>query len=317
MNLDLGILWIEDSYEEQEEQNLRRRVQGAGFLARIKNIPNSFGIEDLARNHQLYHEFDLILLDFKLKDEKGDDLAPRIRDLFPSTTILFYSGSATEDELRRIIAEKKVEGVYCSERGRFIERAGSLIDQTARSFDRLSGMRGLAMRVVAECDELMRTAMVLMCERDPKCADKLPELDRDVIAFLDGQKENYVSSCENGLDARLDTRAIDSAKLFKHFRRLVRVVTANPQDFGLNRDGSDALRELNQRSVNYIEQVLHKRNILGHVREEKEATGWVLKGNDDIRPSDFAELRKAFAVHIETFREMGSLMTNVDEATAS
>lgn len=41
MNLDFGILWIEDSYSHEEVESLKRRVQDSGFIAQIKNIPNS------------------------------------------------------------------------------------------------------------------------------------------------------------------------------------------------------------------------------------------------------------------------------------
>jgi CheY-like chemotaxis protein len=314
MNLDLGILWIEDFFEEQEKQNLVRRVQGAGFQANIVNIPNGIGIEALARNHQLFHDFDLILLDYKLKDEKGDDLAPRVRSLFPSTTILFYSGSATEAELRRLIAEKDVEGVYCSERGRFIDRAGSLIDQTARSLDRLPGMRGLAMRVVSECDELMREAMLSMCARDARCVERLTDLDNDVIQFLDRQKESYEASRAGGLESRLGTRAVDSAKLFSHFRRLTSIAANDPCAFGMSAADVDKLRELRRASAQYSESVLGKRNILGHVSEEKDQGGWVIRGSNEIRVTDFPELRRVFAMHIEAFREMRRLVMALDNA---
>lgn len=312
MNLDLGILWIEDSYNDQEEQALKRRVQDAGFVARIDNIANSDGIDELARRHQLYHLYDLILLDYRLKDENGDDLAPRIRRLFPSITILFYSGSATERELRLKIAGKEVEGVYCSARDRFTDRAGSLIDQTARSLDRLSGMRGLAMRVVAECDDLMKGAVLSMSGRDPNCANKITDLDDDVVKFMEGIRTAYETSRAGDLSTRLETRAIDSAKLFKHFRRLTRIVVADPTLFGLTDGQVERLRELRTTSGQYDPEVLKRRNILGHVVEVQGEQGWVLQGSDEISVSDFPDIRRAFAAHIDAFREMKLLVTHLD-----
>jgi len=312
MNLDLGILWIEDSFSPEEEQALRRRVQDAGFVARIDTIPNGNGIDELARKHQLYHLYDVILLDYRLQDEKGDELAPKVRELFPSTTILFYSGSAEEQKLRSLIAGKAVEGVYCCSRVRFTERAGELIDQTARSLDRLSGMRGLAMRVVAECDDLMKVAMLSMCARDAKCADKVADLDNDVLKFLDGAKQAYEASQAKDLIARIETRAVDSMKLFKHFRRLTEIAAANPSSFGLDDTGADRLRELRKSSAQYDQMVLRKRNLLGHVVEVEGNSGWVLQGSDDITVNDFADIRRVFAEHIEAFREMRQLVTLLD-----
>lgn len=312
MNLDLGVLWIEDSFSEQEEGALRRRVQDAGFVARIETIPNGDGIDEIARKHQLYHLYDLILLDYRLKDENGDELAPKIRALFPSTTVLFYSGSASDQELRRKIADKQVEGVYCSDRDRFIDRAGALIDQTARSLDRLSGMRGLAMRVVAECDELMKASVLSMAARDPNCAAKIAELDDDVANFLSEVKKAYDESLAGDLAARFETRAIDSAKLFKHFRRLTKIVAADAATFGLVAGQVERLRELRRASAQYDPHVLRKRNVLGHVVEMQTEKGWVLYGSDEIGVGDFADIRRTFATYIDALREMRQLVTQLD-----
>lgn len=312
MNLDLGILWIEDSFSPEEERALKRRIREAGFLARINVIDNGDGVEELARDHQLYHRFDMILLDYKLRGVDGDEIAPRIRELFPSTTILFYSGNYEEADLRQLIASKQVEGVYCSTRTRFIERAGGLIDQTASALNRLSGMRGLAMRVVAECDALMRGAMLSMCARDAACVAKMGDLDADVINFLENQRRGYEVATEGDLASRLSTRAVDSAKLFKHFRRLTRVVAANPETFGLTSDQVERLRELSRLSAQYATGVLDKRNVLGHAIEVEGAEGWVLQGSNEIAVRDFPDLRRSFASHIDTFREMSELMVLLD-----
>lgn len=314
MNLDFGILWIEDSYSPAEEESLKRRVLDAGFIARISVIPNGETIEDLAKEHRLYHRYDIILLDYRLKDERGDELAPKIRKLFPSTTILFYSGSVQEDELRNLIARNEVEGVYCCRRDdqRFIQRTGELIDQTARTLDRLSGMRGLAMRVVAECDEIMKKAMLSMCGRDEICAEKVVELDKDVLEFIDGIKKTYSDSTDKDLAARLETRAVDSAKLFKHFRRLTEAVAKNPSSFELDDTRVDRLRELRKNSAGYDTHVLRKRNILGHVFEERGESGWILRGSDEISVSDFPDIRRGFAAYIDAIREIGDLVATSD-----
>lgn len=313
MNLDFGILWIEDSFSPAEEESLKRRVLDAGFIARIDVIPNGEAIEGLAKEHHLYHRYDIILLDYRLKDERGDELAPKVRRLFPSTTILFYSGSVQESELRSLIAGSEVEGVYCCRRDdqRFIQRTGELIDQTARALDRLSGMRGLAMRVVAECDEIMKKAMISMCGFDQGCKDKTPDLDADVFSFIDSMRQSYSDATVNGSDliARLETRAVDSAKLFNHFRRLTEIAAKNPSSFKLDDTQVDRLRELRKQSAEYVKNVLTKRNILGHVFEEQGEDGWVLRGSDEISVSDFPDIRRGFASYIDALREIGTLVT--------
>lgn len=308
MNLDFGVLWIEDSFSQQEEESLKRRVREAGFIARIDTIPNSQGIDTLARAHSLYHYYDIILLDYRLADENGDVIAPKIRELFPSTTILFYSGSMAEDQLRRMMAEKQVEGVYCSARTRFIERTGSLIEQTARSLDRLSGMRGLAMRVVAECDEIMKEAVISMSGRDNECLSRLTELDNDVLTFIREMKVRYEDSYDGGIEGRLNTRAVDSAKLFSHFRRLTKIATSSPRKFGLDSGQVERLRELRENTKKYTEEVLARRNILGHAIETKGNEGWILTGSKEINVADFPDIRRVFAINIDSLREMNNIL---------
>lgn len=312
MNLDLGILWIEDSFSDQEEAELRRRVQEAGFIARIDTIPNGAEIDARAKDHKLFHRYDIILLDYRLKDEKGDDLAPKVRELFPSITILFYSGSVADVELRRLIAEKEVEGVYCSARDGFIRRAGELIDQTAQTLNRLSGMRGLAMRVVAECDDIMKGAALSMNARHTDCASKVRDLDDDVLKQLDEAKGKYAAAQEAGLEERLATRAVDSAKIFMHFRRLTKVAAAAGDAFGLDAQSVERLRELRKTTASYDPKVLGRRNILGHVMEVPSEKGWVLEGSNEISIDDFADIRRDFALHIDALREMAYLVTTLD-----
>ena len=312
MNLDLGILWIEDSFEVQEEAELRRRAQEAGFIARIDTIPNGADIEARAREHQLFHRYDFILLDYRLKNENGDDLAPKVRELFPSVTILFYSGSADDAELRRLIAEKKVEGVYCIARTGFIRRAGELIDQTAQSLNRLSGMRGLAMRVVAECDDIMKGAVLSMNARNVDCASKVSDLDEDVLKQLNDFQGRYGAAQQAGLEERLATRAIDSAKIFMHFRRLTKVAVGAGTAFGLDEQGVERLRELRKVTAGYDPKVLRRRNVLGHVMEVQGDKGWVLQGSSEINIDDFAEIRRDFALHIDALREMADLVQTLD-----
>lgn len=315
MNLDFGILWIEDSYSPEEEASLKRRVREAGFIARIETLPNSKGIEELARAHSLYHYYDIILLDYRLRDEEsGDAIAPKIRQLFPSTTILFYSGTVDESALRRMMADKEVEGVYCAARTRFIARTGSLIEQTARSLDRLSGMRGLAMRVVAECDQIMKGAILFMSDHDPEGTKRLSELDDDVMKFMNGMKDKYEASLPNGIEGRLGTRAIDSAKLFTHFRRLTKAAASNPKDFKLDIDQVDRLRELRVDSAQYEQDILQKRNVLGHVIEVRSNQGWVLQGNNEISVGDFPGIRQNFAKYIDALREMSKILLPIEES---
>lgn len=194
--------------------------------------------------------------------------------------------------------------------------AGELIDQTAQSLNRLSGMRGLAMRVVAECDDIMKGAVLSMNSRHADCAGKLNDLDEDVLKQLEDAKGKYAAAQQVGLDERLATRAVDSAKLFMHFRRLTRVAAAAGTAFGLNDQRVERLRELRKATASYDPKVLGRRNVLGHVMEVQGDKGWVLRGSNEISVDDFADIRRDFALHIDALREMAFLVTTLDQESA-
>jgi CheY-like chemotaxis protein len=146
MKLQFGLLWIEDSYSQQEEDEIKAGAASAGFELDIKNSKDGSDLQALAEYQQKFHAFDLVLLDLNLAGGvKGDELAPRVRQRFRSTPILFYSGSDTDAGLRERMAKDRIEGVFCASRADFTGRASELIQDYAHTLNRLSGMRGLAM----------------------------------------------------------------------------------------------------------------------------------------------------------------------------
>jgi len=182
-----------------------------------------------------------------------------------------------------------------------------------RALDRLSGMRGLAMRVVAECDALMKHTVTNLTERHEVCRTEIDKLDRDVFEHLDKVKIKYQVASTVGLDARLDTFAVDSAKLYKHFRRLTKLVIANKITLRLDDTQMDRLRELQAQSAQFDRDVLGKRNVLGHAREIAAEDGWRLEGGDGLSVADFPGIRQVFAIYIDSFREIGTLIASGTE----
>jgi len=154
--------------------------------------------------------------------------------------------------------------------------------------------------------------MLSMSSRDPNCAAKIVDLDADVLQFIADMKNKYEASIAGDLESRLETRAVDSAKLFRHFRRLTQLAAGDPTTFGLNSEQVERVRELRRSSAQYVENVLNKRNILGHVVEVRGEEGWVLRGSDQIGTSDFPDIRRVFAAHIDAFRELGELVVILD-----
>ncbi len=306
MNLKFGLLWLEDQYSEAEQENIADAARTYGFQINIENRPNGDDLEILAVEQKNHYPFDLILIDFDLAaDGNGADEAKRARDLFPATPILFYSGKHKRDDLVQLIQERQVEGVFVSHRDNFIERTGNLIGHLAASFNRLAGMRGLAARVVAECDDYYREILLTLGTRNDLEAKISDLLDKEVEDARNRSATGYDKACEAGLAGRLGSRAVTSLTLHK----VAREVTDAPSVRQLA-SSSDALAAARFECKDYSQDVLEVRNILGHALENRTADGWEISNSnsEDITVERFPQIRERFLSNLEAIAKIRDLL---------
>ena len=162
-------------------------------------------------------------------------------------------------------------------------------------------MRGLAARVVAECDEELRQIL-----RHFASADSL-ELDivESLIERLESSKERQLRKVNpiRSLNELLDQPSISSGILFQEVNRRVR--DSNP---------SDEVRLLRSDLGDYPNKVLERRNILSHVLEERAANGWKIVGSErypDITVDNFPTIRSDFLARLNGIQELRKLL--IDE----
>ena len=305
MKLQFGLLWIEDDYSQQQEDEIRAGAASAGFELEITVSEDGSNIEELAEHQQKFHAFDLVLLDLKLAGgARGDKLAPTVRKLFRSTPILFYSGSDDEDGLRGRMAKDRIEGVFCSSRANFTSRASELIQDYAHTLNRLSGMRGLAMEVVAEVDVICREIIskIAVAELEVKAMEFLNK------AVIDQSQKNFDEFPNlSNLNEKMDHAATDSMKSFNLFRDLLKKYI-NSMPGG---ETKDHLKALSVATKDYRKQVIEVRNVLGHALEEKNDSGWLIldrNGDPFMTIEDFASYRSNFLRNLRALREISNLL---------
>lgn len=305
MKLHFDLLWIEDSFSKQEEEEIASAAESAGFELQITNIKDDADIDQLAKQQQSFHTFDLILLDLKLAGTaRGDQLAPRVRKLFRSTPILFYSGSDNEKGLRKRMAEQAIEGVFCTGRANFTTRAGELIQDYAHTLNRLSGMRGLAMKVVAEVDTLCRATVAQIATGDVRV--EAEKFLNDAVATQSNRNLEDYPKLES-LSLKLKHPATDSMKSFRVFREVLK------KRIGQLPSGEekDELSGLKLQTKTYIQDVLEIRNVLGHALEAEEEEGWSIKNRDGqiiMTVADFPRYRSDFLSHLRALRRISEIL---------
>jgi CheY-like chemotaxis protein len=305
VRLRFGLLWIENDYSSNEEGEIRAAASNAGFELEITISKSGSDIEALADEQKKFHLFDLVLLDLKLDGGvQGDKLAIDVRRLFRSTPILFYSGSDGEAGLRTRMANERVEGVFCAMRSNFTERAGQLIAEYGQNLNRLVGMRGLAVEVVAEVDNICRDVFSKVA------VGELETIANDfLIKAVTSQSEDNLKKYPalKNLNDRLHHQATDSTKKFNLLRKfLQKHIDDLPEG-----EQKDHLRDLSNSIREYPTQVLMVRNTLGHALEVKNDKGWLINdrnGEPFMTVADFPRYRSAFIEHRRSIQEIARLL---------
>ncbi len=150
------------------EQNLSRK-RDFKLAKLIESEPEKYIIKKLT-NYKVdnlkdisFINIDLILMDFYLGSETGNDVISYIRshenDIY--TDILFYSQSKSERDLRR---ESDKDGLYCSNRAELFSenKIQKIIRTTIKKAQDLNNLRGLVMAETSELDEMMRRILILV-----------------------------------------------------------------------------------------------------------------------------------------------------------
>ena len=300
MNLTFGICWIEDQASPAEDEAIKSAVRDNGFEPDITRIEAEDEIRRFAQEQEHFQDFALILLDLRLgRDLKGDQIALEIRQRFRSTPVLFYSAEA-EDSLRTMIADKRVEGVYCAHRERLADRVGELVSDLSPALNRLSGMRGLAAGVVAECDQEFRKILRFWAD------GTIPESDLVAALKKRGNKSanHTIASLDKAgtLEDMLSEHAISSVILFRE-------VMSRSKSL----DTSDEVREKRHSLKPYENELLRARNVLAHSLEERTPDGWKIRRggtSPDVTVQDFQQYRSRFLACLQDVRDLRALLVD-------
>lgn len=138
-------MWFEDSkrWYEEEAKNVKKMVK-AHFL--IPEIEWHSG-EKPPKDYSYSNSYDLILVDYQLDSNHGDELIRQIRANQIVTDVLFYSANI-HDLLGSISDEENyLDGVYVSDRDRaeFEIKVESLINKLVRRSADIVNLRGFVL----------------------------------------------------------------------------------------------------------------------------------------------------------------------------
>jgi len=254
MKLKYNLLWFEDSdtYLDSLKPRIEEYLENLGFEPIINVKPNGNDLEELTEDDEL----DLILMDFNLNtgsagDENGNVLINKIRDHKLYTEIIFYSALPEfEDAI-----ERRLEGVFFSERRDLFEKAKKIIDLTVKKNQDINNMRGL---VIAETIDLES------------------KMDNLILTYF-GSDDEKKGVCGKILDPDFNVLSITNkmdliTKILKERIKTLetKIVELQGEQKEELRKKKESIEKLKSNFVKLKEDVIDKRNILAHTKEDED-----------------------------------------------
>jgi hypothetical protein len=167
MKTSFNIAWIDDNFNDPnmnlDKQLSRKLIRKNGFslvaddiYAKVTSNNINLVLDHLANTIDLSNSYDLILIDYELGNNiTGEKIANKFRAKLPSTDILFYSGKQNAEDLRQLIADENVDGIYCVGRRDLVDGTYTVIENIINRSHKISTLRGLILNSVCEMDHMI------------------------------------------------------------------------------------------------------------------------------------------------------------------
>lgn len=273
MSLKYRILWVDDKIDDFKDLGYDNKLHN--YLRELFFIPTIRTCET-AREAQLCiidNKYDLILSDYNIDTEKGDEFIRFVRAQSVNTEILFYSAQHTVPELDidRISFVNLSSSMGEGYRNLF-EKITKLINLTIEKLQELTTIRGLVMAETSSLDRIMEDIIdyyFIQTGTDKRSClfnEVLDHIEASIKSSLKKAQENCSKKCSIKLREKQIAEIIHSI-LFESSKK---AITINK----IIESEKIAYNSLNNFYQDYLEEIINTRNNLAHsyseVRNGKE-----------------------------------------------
>lgn len=266
MKLEYKILWIDndDKIYKDHQSIIEEHLIDLGFTPIIEKGTDYQAFDKFESNLE---QFDLFLLDYKLDgSQNGNEIIKNIRDEHSIyTDVIFYS--TLPDEVRQRIYEDKLNGVYYTSRkfDEFEEDVLSIIDVTIKKTQDVNNLRGLIMAEVAELDRIKKRII----------QKYNPEADSDFKKYI---KEDVFSKIKEDLESLKCLVKVEESEC-SHDEINLEELQNNffydsfKKSRTVNKIKNKKCNHIDFKHEDYRRDVIAKRNVLAHQKEDEDTSG--------------------------------------------
>ena len=260
MKIKFYLLWFEDQQDwiDSKIEDVKDIIEENGFEWVKPTICKKES--DFSGN---YNDFDIILIDFRLVSGKksgktGGDIINKIRTTDCFTNIIFYSQEG-EPVLRKEIANKELDGVYCVNRPDFLDRFEKIFLTNIKKIEDVNNLRGLVIAETADL-ESMKEEIIKLYD-NASCPKKITITKNILKEMVDSANSHktFLDSKDEGTPFKdlLDKFDLSKKSIIVH---------------RINNRNTPIAKFVHSK---FNEEIIVKRNLLAHVKEKKNASGEV------------------------------------------
>ena len=231
-------------------------------------------------------QIDLILVDWDLGgNQQGQHAIAAIREDVPYKDVVFYSGQPA-DELRKLAFEAGVEGVYCANREDLVDEVLGVFDSLVKKVLDLDHTRGIVMGATSDIDFMVNECLLAIQARSDD--DGRQALLAQARGFIETKIKGLMELAEKMGKAKDLAELFEAHLVFTAYDRL-RVLAG-----ALDSQAFQAHKGYRESVTSYQQDVVPKRNALGHVVRELRGEAYVLvDGKGEVYTLDTTrDLRK-------------------------
>lgn len=305
MRLDFNVLWVEDQPDlvRAQQDSIRRQMADEGFALATTMCQTVNEVENKLSASVFSDEVDLVLVDYELGGGQfGEDAIAKVRNAAKYKDIVFYSARADTNQLRETAFQNGLEGIYFCHRDDLILEVIGVFESLIKKALDLDHIRGIVMGATSDIDQITREALALA--HDKSSAEQKKAILDEMMSLLD-EKVPGLQTRIAKLKENASVQSILSAHLTFTANDGVRILTRV-----LEQETFSAQSGYRSSVTQYIQEVVPKRNILGHRVLSPEGKHAIAgdTATDFISFDDMKKLRKTLLELREQFRGLhGSL----------
>lgn len=253
MRLKFYLLWFEDSEDwiESKIDSIKEVVEEHGF----EWVPPT-----ICKNEEGftgdYNDYDMIFMDYALAQGSADgktgaNIIKSIRLKECLTTILFYSQHG-EAKLRKEIANRFLDGVFCADREDFIGKFENLFVTNIKKIEDVNNLRGLVMAETSDIEGIKEEIIDLY---DSISCSKKKEITEHILSNI--KDSNHKT--KEFLDSKNETTP---------FKEILSLLDLYKKSMIIDKINSRSEAVCDFTHSDFDEKIIQKRNLLAHVKEK-------------------------------------------------